>query len=417
MAEKKERLQLSRVWASLQKGIQSGDIEFETAKEIIESAAREEIAGMVKAYRPENFGQLLCYMQENLANCKDVFDALTLRRMIAQEYEKQCQNMARLASPGSELALSFSEGGLFDADSLEHSIFSLEKTVSSWKGMPPIRFGIGLLDDALGGLLPGEICVLVGAPGGMKTSLALNAFEDFIRHGGNLAMYCSVDMPPEEISFRLTLRECFDQYTDLELKNKMADKKREYLDARDAMLRKYSGRLIVVGNKLHNRMTLDKLLRTATIRMPGFLIIDYLTRLKDENEDDLHFVERAMPKIQEFAQDLQIPILLLSQMSRSSRSDQMSGKIGGHSRGGGIIEELATMEIELLRDPSGLPGQSPEIYATITKVRRGVAGVSFSLAYKAKSMHFTGAACRVQRIAVRKPIFEQCANDYGMKVS
>lgn len=219
-------------------------------------------------------------------------------------------------------------------------------------------------------------------------------------------------MPPEEISLRLVLRECFDQYGDLELKAMMARNDPNYLSAKKAMLEKYRGHLAITGHKPRARMTLDGMLEETAIRMPDLLVVDYLTALKNRGEDDLSFVERAMPAIQAFALECQIPVLLLSQMSRGSRSEQASGKVGGHAKGGGIVEELSTVEIELMREPSS-EGKKPEIVATVVKTRRGIAGQSFFLDYVGQSMRFTGSASRAQRQNGRKAVFERLYNDYG----
>ena len=113
-----------------------------------------------------------------------------------------------------------------------------------------------------------------------------------------------------------------------------------------------------------------------------------------------------MPAIKDFAEECQVPVILLSQMGRTSRSEQNSGKMGGHAKGGGIVEELCTVEIELIREPSS-EGRKPEIVATVIKTRRGEAGKSFFLEYVGKSMRFTGNSQKAERQTGRKAIFER----------
>jgi len=204
------------------------------------------------------------------------------------------------------------------------------------------------------------------------------------------------------------LRKCLDAYTDFEFKELMSENAPAYLEAKKAMLSEYEGRLVIIGHKLRNRMDLEKMMLETKRRCPDFLIIDYLTTLKNPTSSDLDFVGIAMPELQALAQELEISILLLSQMSRASRSEQASGKIGGHARGGGIVEELATIEIELLREKSD-GGQQPMIFAVVTKTRRGIAGKIFELEYRGKSMRFTGAAHEAERVTTRKPVFKRAA--------
>ena len=84
----------------------------------------------------------------------------------------------------------------------------LEKEVLSWGDSYAFNFGISLLDGAWGGLMPGELGVLVGAQGSMKTSLAIKGIINFLQnnpHGS--ALVFSLDMTPQEFASRFLLRD------------------------------------------------------------------------------------------------------------------------------------------------------------------------------------------------------------------
>jgi hypothetical protein len=159
-------------------------------------------------------------------------------------------------------------------------------------------------------------------------------------------------------------------------------------------------------------MFLDDLLRHCLKRQPQLVVVDYFTRLKQPGQSDLEFVEGAMPKILSFAHQYQASFLILSQMSRVSRAEQASGRSGGHSKGGGVVEELAHTEIELFQIP--VENDKPMIIAAVTKARRGIAGQYYSLEYDGPIKRFTGGARKMAKRTQKKPIFEEAnENFYG----
>jgi len=281
---------------------------------------------------------------------------------------------------------------------------ALEKEVKSWGDSYSFELGISLLDSAWGGLMPGELAVLVGAQGAMKTSLALHGMVTFLQRNplGSVLLF-SLDMTPAEMSARFLLRDLGVSLN--ELYGMMRSNHMQYREAKGRFDAWEGGRLKILGNSYRNRWTIDGVEKQAAMRLPSLLVIDFLTCLKRPGQSDLEAVEEIMPRLQGITQKLGIKTLLLSQMSRLAKTDQAKGAVGGHSKGGGIVEELAHAEIELLKDAPESEGEQPKIIATVTKTRRGVNGSSFALDYKGRSMEFTGSAQRVQRDKDRKPMF------------
>jgi len=280
----------------------------------------------------------------------------------------------------------------------------LEKEVLSWGSSYAYEFGIQYLDGAWGGLYPGELGVVVGAQGSMKTSLAIKGIVHHLQENPNgQVLVFSLDMSPREFTSRFLLRDLGVSLN--ELYGMIRENRREYREARESFNAFAGSRLKVLGNSYKGRWTIDGVEEQAAMRLPSLLVIDFLTCLKRTGQSDLEGVEEIMPRLQAITQRLGTKTLLLSQMGRASKSDQLKGGVGGHSKGGGIVEELAHAEIELLKDAPEEPGEQPRIIATVTKTRRGQNGASFALDYKGRSMEFTGSAQRVQRERDRKPLF------------
>ena len=382
------------------------------AQALLNNAVRDSLLSTWGDSLQDNFDEALRTLKEQLRPCGEVFTDVELRRIIGTELAWLAETREQKRPRGADLEairnefvneVTFGPDPLFDQDSPTKRLAELETYLRSWADFPAFGFGIRALDDATGGILPGEICVLTGAPGTMKTSLALCAVDDFVsRTETGLVYYCSVDMAPREISLRLLERECRIPEVILRGMGERADT--ELPELRGSVTRKYDGRLVIRGHEPQRRMTLPDLLRQCLKRQPQLVVIDYFTCLKAKGQSDLEYVENAMPDIVAFAHQYETSFLLLSQMGRGSRSEQAGGRIGGHSKGGGIVEELAHTEIELVQQH--VDGDKPMVIAAITKARRGVSGQFFSLGYDGPIKRFDGSAMKMAKNTQRKAIFE-----------
>jgi hypothetical protein len=392
----------------------------EGAKLLLDDHIREVIRAGYDIER--QFDEILERLKLELRPVADLFSDGDLRYIIGTEIAWKNYTDSHVPSRDPEGdrkafidGIRFGDNSILGAEgSVEKLLFQLEEYRKNWSRYKPLGFGIPELDSAYGGIFPGEICVLTGAPGTMKTSLAISAVNSFMDDCPDRKVYyCSVDMIPRAITMRLMERES--GYS-RDFINSIADKNPDLHKKIRAMVqKKYGGRITIRGHKNAQRMTIDALLMECLVNMPGFIVVDYLTQLKTPGQSDLEFIELAMPKILHHAQQYQTPFLLLSQMGRSSRSEQAeTGRFGGHGKGGGMIEELANTEIELSQQHSD--GNPPMVVAAVTKARNGIAGQYFSLDYDGPTKKFTGSATRLRRIKPSKPVFEQATSFYGGSV-
>lgn len=377
----------------------------ETARELLISQIHESVLECWARDLERDWDGVLEHVRCDIHTCADLLSDVELRRILGQEllFLRKSQFKRPDKSPESFRreflsVLEYGRDPLTDADSPGRRIAEMTEHLRTWADFPAFAFGVPDLDDAFGGVLPGDICVVAGAPGTMKTSLALSFLDDFImRTEGRFALYCSVDMAPREIGMRLAERES--GVPEQELRRLAAEGSSRYSEACGLVRSKYDGRLAVRGHTPGSRMTVRSMLDEALLRNAQLIIIDYLTRLKDPSQSDLEFVEEAMPMLLDHAHRYETSFLILSQIARASRSDQACGHLGGHSRGGGIVEELAHSEIELVRQETA--GTAPMIIACVAKARRGRAGLCFSLDYEGPLKRFTGKSQRVVRKAPR----------------
>jgi hypothetical protein len=273
------------------------------------------------------------------------------------------------------------------------------KTVKSWSMEKAFRFGIDILDREIGGVQPGEICVVAGAQGSMKTSFVIGGMEDALAKGMSV-MFFSLDMDAGEIQERRILRRTrYSQTMYFYLEQENDDS--EINKAQQDIIETDRGIFRLYGND-GCRFNVDSLCERIYSERPQVMILDYLTLLAKPNQTDLQCVNECMDAITTAVKKSGTRAVLLSQMGRESKRDQATGMVGGHSKGGGKVEERAYVEIELFKD-STTDVNSPQIIATITKNRRGPDKISFSLDVDATSMTFTGGAQRVWRNS-KKPV-------------
>lgn len=269
------------------------------------------------------------------------------------------------------------------------------------------HFGIWELDNAIGGgVMKGQILSIVGNPGAMKTSLALSGVERWIHESKENVTFFSLDMGKAAIFERLMMREM--RCPRASFRDHYHRSSTEYCEAKEKIRKRYEGRLTLIGNE-RTRWNVELLRRYITYNTPGLVVIDYLTLLKSKGQSDYDVANEAILCLQDLSRKYGIAVVTLSQMSIASRREQAGGGTGGTARGGGIVDEISDIEIELFRDraEATIDGKAAApIIATITKTRNGVAGSHWWLDYDGPTMCFTGTAHRVQKMRNNKPLFD-----------
>lgn len=272
------------------------------------------------------------------------------------------------------------------------------------------RFGIDLLDDAMtGGVMRKQILSIIGAPNCMKTSLLLNGIADWIDRGNQRVTFFSLDMDVVFIMQRLIMRELRCGWNVFEsLRRARTD---EYRAAEKRVIDRYQGKLHIIANGT-KRINLDDVCKHIRYVKPDIVVIDYLTLLKDidKNQSDYDIANRGMALLQEYTRAHQCITVIVSQMSLESRREQERGGAPA-ARGGGIVSEIADVEIALFKKKDFCPDMYGErlthIIANITKNRKGESGRYFDLDFKGASMLFTGMATEIFPNAPKKNAFTE----------
>lgn len=195
-----------------------------------------------------------------------------------------------------------------------------------------VKTGFPSLDKLIGGFEKGELITLGGYSGGGKTTLALNIATQIAQAGGNV-LYFSLEMTKVEMHKRLVCSSLrisdFSKITQEEFyavveKSKSLENELplEFIDDADITVEKISA--ICAGKK-------DL----------SLIIIDHLHILRSEKrfKDQLALLTYLSRKVKIIAQELNIPILLLSQLNRSNAGRDVKSPILSDLRGSGSIEQ------------------------------------------------------------------------------
>lgn len=216
-----------------------------------------------------------------------------------------------------------------------------------------VKTGLPSLDRLIGGFEKGELITLGGYSGGGKTTLALNIATQIAQAGGNV-LYFSLEMTKVEMHKRLVCSSLrisdFSKITQEEFyavveksKSLENDLPLEFIDDADTTVEKISA--ICAGKK-------DL----------SLIIIDHLHILRSEKrfKDQLALLTYLSRKVKIIAQDLNIPILLLSQLNRSNAGRDVKSPILSDLRGSGSIEQDSNLVMFVYTAENLLMLQKPE---------------------------------------------------------
>lgn len=219
-------------------------------------------------------------------------------------------------------------------------------------GILGIPTGFPLMDQMLSGLQPTQLIVIAGRPGMGKTSFALNIVEHASMQQQATCLVFSMEMSAEQLATRLL---CSNAQVDMQ-KTRTGRMQVEDFNRMGTAMKRISAAPIFIDDSAGitvSEMT-AKARRLQRNEGLGMIVIDYLQlmsapdrRTENRNQEISH-ITRSL-KI--MAKELNVPIVLLSQLSRASeRSDAGKYPKLSELRESGAIEQDADVVIFLQRD-------------------------------------------------------------------
>ncbi|MBI4319691.1 MAG: AAA family ATPase, partial [Chloroflexi bacterium] len=204
-------------------------------------------------------------------------------------------------------------------------------------GFPRLDLRIG------GGLAKGHLYVLGGRPGSMKTAFAWlimkNIAQAIVREGrGGCVAFASLEMKRVDIVKRAVCAEAMVDSTKLEAGQLSAAEKRR--------VRRVTEEILKLPVRIYDGVATSEFLHWQTLSMMAhedvrLLVIDFAEMVADRNKNEEQRVSNIFRAAKEIAKVRNIPVMILSQLSRNV--ERTTSRIPGLQdlRWGGAGEAVA----------------------------------------------------------------------------
>lgn len=263
-----------------------------------------------------------------------------------------------------EQVLSFAEETIFkigekdDRGGLTHINVAVNNALSNFEAIQNnqgvirgVPTGIYALDKLTNGFQKGALILIAARPGCGKTSLGMNIVNHAAVKGGKKCAIFSLEMSKEEIASRSI---CSMAYVDMghALKGEMNPKEWAAVVAASKKL-KEANIYIDEGFSKSPMDILSKCRKLKREKGLDLLMIDYLQLMQASglkaSDNRTNEVSKITRDLKMAARELEIPIILLSQLSRQSEGRKDHRPILSDLRESGSIEQDADMVLFIYR--------------------------------------------------------------------
>jgi replicative DNA helicase len=235
----------------------------------------------------------------------------------------------------------------------------LEKIFREGKSVTGISTGYGELDKLLSGLQPSELIILAARPSQGKTALALNLMENVAIRGGHPVAMFSLEMSKESLLQRLVAsvaqvdaHKFRSGHLSKDDWRRMAESLGQIASAPLWIDDAGTATVLEIGAKAR-RLKRDRGL--------SLLVVDYLQLIASRGrfgnrQEEVASISRGLKGL---AKELQIPVLVLSQLTRAPERDDRGPQLSD-LRESGAIEQDADVVMFIYRPKFFTQGASTE---------------------------------------------------------
>jgi replicative DNA helicase len=350
------------------------------------------------------------------AYAQEVLDQATLRRLVETGHAiatlgyEHPADPSELVSQAAEMAAdldapSGAQVEWVDMDDLLAPLYDTwTERAKNGGGFVGTSTGFVDVDRRIGGLKGGNLVVVAGRPGMGKSSWAMNVAEHIaIVEGQHVAVY-NFEMDPEDLASRMMSSLAKVDGKRLTNTAPLDDDWQPLSDAMTRVRERAPGRLkfspaaslTPVQIRSRTRRLKRKLERKAMNL--GLVVIDYIGLMDagkrlESREKEIAYISREMKAM---ARELDVPVLLLSQLNRGVESRPNKRPMLSDLRESGAVEQDADVVILLYREDYYAGEQTPDnlrgiAEAIVAKNRNGEPGTVF-LAWLDKYTRFATLA-------------------------
>lgn len=241
-----------------------------------------------------------------------------------------------------------------------------------------VKTGYPVLDSAVNGLQPGTYVLLAARPSMGKTAMAINIALNASR-AGHKVLFLSLEQSSKAVMVRLLAAAADVQHEyvrDYRIKELSAEDQQRIADATAEL----AASDIAIADTVSTMADISAVCRRAVARgKADLVVIDYLglIRLGERCESRNIEVTRISARLKALAKRLNVPVLVLSQLSRASEQQQRPPQLSD-LRDSGSLEQDADVVMLLdriaahVRDPADHAAKDPTADLHIAKNRDGV---------------------------------------------
>lgn len=232
------------------------------------------------------------------------------------------------------------------ADLLDQTISEVLDPNGNSRGLST---GLGSLDDAIGGLKPGQLTLIAARPGAGKTVLALNIAWAIARHRIP-TLFCSLEMSASELERRILAAVCTINVTRV-MNGNLRPHEIQLLRERSEVIR--NATLHIDDSSTMDVTTIGTVARRIQQNYGlGAVVVDYIQLMSAAGKhhsrtEEVGSISRGLKVL---AKDLGVPVIAAAQVNRSadSRSDKRPAL--SDLRESGSLEQDSDAVILLHRD-------------------------------------------------------------------
>ncbi|MFH0898153.1 MAG: replicative DNA helicase [bacterium] len=264
------------------------------------------------------------------------------------------------------------------------------------EGVTGVPSGFGAFDTITSGMQKGDLLILAARPSMGKTALALNIMLNAWKTGASVGLF-SLEMSSEQLILRMLSAES--EIPNQKIRNALVSPE-EWVTLTNHAAALAEAKIFIDDSPSLNIMELRAKARKLKAREKiQLLIIDYLqlinSHTRHENRtQEISAISRALKSL---AKELDIPILALSQLSRSLESRMDKRPMLSDLRESGAIEQDGDVIFFVYRDVVYNPDtEYPDMAEVIIgKQRNGPIG-SFNVRFRGEIQRFDDVSSEVR---------------------
>lgn len=255
----------------------------------------------------------------------------------------------------------------------------LNRTFDAGSTITGVRTGFPALDKAIRGLNRKHVLVLAARPSMGKSTLATNFARNILKDGGSVFL-ATMEMASDDVMSQMCAAHTGCSYEAIQEAQMGNNDVQAATGAFVAACRDWKFAIDDRGTQTVASIRRG-VKRHIRIHGPTVLIVDYAQLVSEKNDNEVIRIGMISSGMKRIAQDFDIPVVLLSQLSRKCDERPDKRPLLSDLRGSGDIEQDAS-EVIFLYDDHAYNKEAPDSGFTemiLAKNRHGKRGMVFPL--------------------------------------